>query len=181
MKLKELLDKTSYSFVKIGSESGFVYCGVPDEDEIAKVSMEECAKLTKSIGECVRSLVDCENPLVDRVCSATNSELKKFLELRGELRGIEDYDQLSRAVRKRNKVVLYNFISKRASAVKRIQDLAKDLAPWIGLLEREVVESYESFSEPDTLIIIVEGHERGLYWDRAEYENGVASDEDTDV
>ena len=54
MTLRELLEKNNnakrpYKYVKIGSQTNFMYCGVPDVDEICKISEQQREKLTNEI------------------------------------------------------------------------------------------------------------------------------------
>ena len=64
--------------------------------------------------------------------------------------------------------------------LKKLRDYAKRFSPWVGLLDRKVLTMYESVTEEDTLIIIVEGNEVGKFWTTSEYVNGVSEEDEED-
>ena len=69
-------------------------------------------------------------------------------------------------------------LNEELKSIRQIEGKAKNLEPWIGLLDRKVKQKYKSVYEKSTLIIVIEGTENGTYWTRDEYERGVAFSDD---
>ena len=93
----------------------------------------------------------------------------------------EGAETLSRFARKKVQEEFARLLNEELKSIRQIEGKAKNLEPWIGLLDRKVKQKYKSIRERSTLIIIIEGAENGTYWTRDEYERGVQfTDEDED-
>ena len=169
MTLKEQLQKLKVN-VKIGANSGFLYCGTYNEgtiDTLNSISIREKEKIKREIKQKGAYLdnfdsiwdkelrIRFENfektkKLNDENSYVTEAEAK---EIRKEWK--KDREENFRITKKR-----YNLITEYIKAFKYLPD-------------REIKEMYDSIdvSEPQgTKIIIVDGIEKGLYWLTSEYQ-----------
>jgi len=183
MTLRELLEKNNnakrpYKYVKIGSQTNFMYCGVPDMDEICKISEQQREKLTNEIVGKLHRTQKLGDVVVEGINRVNAKEVRDFIFRNGVMRE-EGAETLSRFARKKVQEEFARLLNEELKSIRQIEGKAKNLEPWIGLLDREVKQKYKSIRERSTLIIIIEGAENGTYWTRDEYERGVQfTDED---
>lgn len=185
MTLRELLEKNNnakrpYKYVKIGSATNFMYCGVPDVDEICKISERQREKLTNEIVGKLHRTQKLGDVVVDGINRVNAKEVRDFIIRNGVMRE-EGAETLSRFARKKVQEEFARLLNEELKSIRSVESKAKVLEPWIGLLDRKVKQKYKSIRERSTLIIIIEGTENGTYWTRDEYERGVQlTDEDED-
>ena len=185
MTLRELLEKNNnakrpYKYVKIGSQTNFMYCGVPDMDEICKISEQQREKLTNEIVGKLHRTQKLSDVVVEGINRVNAKEVRDFI-IRNGVMHEEGAETLSRFARKKVQEEFARLLNEELKSIRQIENKAKNLEPWIGLLDRKVKQKYKSIREKSTIIIIIEGTENGTYWTRDEYERGVQfSDEDED-
>ncbi len=185
MTLRELLEKNDnskrpYKYVKIGSQTNFMYCGVPDVDKICEVSEQQREKLTNEIVGKLHRTQKLSEVVVEGVNRVNTKEIRDFITRNGVMHE-EGVETLSRFARKKVQEEFARLLNEELKSIRQIEGKAKVLEPWIGLLDRKVKQKYKSIRERSTLIIIIEGAENGTYWTRDEYERGVQlTDEDED-
>ena len=185
MTLRELLEKNSeskrpYKYVKIGSQTNFMYCGVPDVNEICKISEQQREKLTNEIVGKLHRAQKLGDVVVEGVNRVNGKEVRDYVRRNGTT-SEEGVDALSQFARKKVREEFARLLNEELKSIRQIEGKAKNLEPWIGLLDRKVKQKYKSIRERSTLIIIIEGAENGTYWTRDEYERGVQlTDEDED-
>ena len=179
MRLKEALKKVITKYVKVGSHTAFMYCGVPDEAEIARVSEEERIKLTAEISNKLKKLSELDSVIADIVSRIATKQIRSYKDRNGEFSD-KSADTIAIYTRRQVKYEFAKLLEKELYAIGRVKDRAKDLTPWVALLDREVKETYRSDAEPDTTIIIIDGSEKGLYWTVEEYQRGIGAEDDDD-
>ena len=183
MTLRELLEKNNnakrpYKYVKIGSQTNFMYCGVPDVDKICEVSEQQREKLTNEIVGKLHRTQKLSEIVVEGINRVNAKEVRDFITRNGVMHE-EGAETLSRFARKKVQDEFARLLNEELKSIRQIEGKAKNLEPWIGLLDRKVKQKYRSIRERSTLIIIIEGAENGTYWTRDEYERGVQfTDED---
>lgn len=166
MTLKEQLKELQGYVVKVGAAVNFVYCGKCDEnvfDEITKVSDWE---------------IDHLNELIDLLNEHLNNFDKCWSGIQKER--LKRYKNAHKRVTKK---MILELIEKTEedkkkdlkNSVKRYGELCKQAAKFTPFLTREVTNVYDSTSkyEPNTKIIIINGEEKGRFWNVAEYQAGV--------
>lgn len=182
MTLRELLDKNDnskrpYRYVKIGSATNYMYCGVPDVNKICEVSEQQREKLTNEIVGKLHRTQKLGDVVVEGVNRVNAKEIRDFIIRNGVMH--EEYaETLSRYARKKVHEEFARLLNEELKSIRAVENKAKILEPWIGLLDRKVKQKYKSIREKSTLIIIIEGTENGTYWTRDEYERGVAFSDD---
>ena len=185
MTLRELLEKNNnakrpYKYVKIGSQTNFMYCGVPDMNKICEVSEQQREKLTNEIVGKLHRTQKLGDVVVEGINRVNAKEVRDFI-IRNGVMHEEGAETLSRFARKKVQEEFARLLNEELKSIRQIEGKAKNLEPLIGLLDREVKQKYKSIRERSTLIIIIEGAENGTYWTRDEYERGVQfTDEDED-
>lgn len=185
MTLRELLEKNNnakrpYKYVKIGSQTNFMYCGVSDVNKICEVSEQQREKLTNEIVGKLHRTQKLGDVVVEGINRVNAKEVRDFI-IRNGVMHEEGAETLSRFARKKVQEEFARLLNEELKSIRQIEGKAKNLEPWIGLLDRKVKQKYKSIRERSTLIIIIEGAENGTYWTRDEYERGVQfSDEDED-
>ena len=182
MTLRELLEKNNnskrpYKYVKIGSQTNFMYCGVPDVNEICKISEQQREKLTNEIVGKLHRTQKLSDVVVEGINRVNAKEIRDFIHRNGVMHE-EDAETLSRFARKKVQDEFVRLLNEELKSIRSIESKAKVLEPWIGLLDRKVKQNYKSIREKSTLIIIIEGTENGTYWTRDEYERGAGFSDD---
>ena len=183
MTLRELLEKNNnakrpYKYVKIGSATNFMYCGVPDVNKICEVSEQQREKLTNEIIGKLHRTQKLGDVVVEGINRVNAKEVRDFI-IRNGVMHEEGAETLSRFARKKVQEEFARLLNEELKSIRQIEGKAKNLEPWIGLLDRKVKQKYKSIRERSTLIIIIEGAENGTYWTRDEYERGLQfTDED---
>lgn len=156
--------------IKVGAKNGtsFIFCG-PVCELFANLSNLELEHYTKSVKSISKQQIKMDN-LLNSFPTPESYSRKIYEESDGT--DIGTFEGWEEAVRKhfkllhRNKQQLIGMESKHENRVP--------------FRNRKIVDMYTSISEPDVWIFLIEGSEKGSYWDRHEYVNGVNEDEDED-
>ena len=168
MTLKEQLQKLKVN-VKIGANSGFLFCGTYDEDTIDTlnaISIREKEKIKREIKQKSSYLKDFDT-IWDKELRVRYENLEKAKKMDDKNAKVTkaEIEEIREAWVK-DKENNYNLTKKR-------YDLISDYIKTFQYLpDREVKEIYDTIdvSEPKgTKIIIVDGIEKGAYWLTTEY------------
>ncbi len=168
MTLKEQLQKLKVN-VKIGANSGFLFCGTYDEDTIDTlnaISLREKEKIKREIKQ-KKDYLDNFDKIWDKELRIRYEDLEKAKKMDDENAKVTkaEINEIREAWVK-DKETNYNITKKR-------YDLITDyIKAFQYLPDREVKEIYDTIdvSEPKgTKIIIVDGLEKGAYWLTTEY------------
>ena len=168
MTLKEQLQKLKVN-VKIGANSGFLFCGTYDEDTIDTlnaISIREKEKIKREIKQKSSYLKDFET-IWDKELRIRYENLEKAKKMDDKNAKVTKVEiEEIREAWVKDKENNYNLTKKR-------YDLISDYIKTFQFLpDREVKEIYDTIdvSEPKgTKIIIVDGLEKGAYWLTTEY------------
>ena len=168
MTLKEQLQKIKVN-VKIGANSGFLFCGTYDEDTIDTlnaISISEKEKIKREIKQKSSYLKDF-NSIWDKELRIRYENLEKAKKMDNENAKVTkaEIEEIREAWVK-DKETNYNLTKKRYDLISEYIKTFKYLP------DREVKEIYDTIdvSEPKgTKIIIVDGIEKGAYWLTTEY------------
>lgn len=168
MTLKEQLQKLKVN-VKIGANSGFLFCGTYDEDTIDTlnaISIIEKDKIKREIKQKSIYLKDFDK-IWDKELRSRYENLEKSKKLDDENAIVtkEEIKEIREAWEK-EKETNYKITKKRYDLI------TKYIKTFQLLPDREVKEIYDTIdaSEPKgTKIIIVDGIEKGAYWLTTEY------------
>jgi len=168
MTLKEQLQKLKVN-VKIGANSGFLFCGTYDEDTIDTlnaISIREKEKIKREIKQKSSYLKDFET-IWDKELRVRYENLEKSKKMDDKNAKVTKVEiEEIREAWVKDKETNYNLTKKR-------YDLISDYIKTFQYLpDREVKEIYDTIdvSEPKgTKIIIVDGLEKGAYWLTTEY------------
>ena len=168
MTLKEQLQKLKVN-VKIGANSGFLFCGTYDEDTIDTlnaISIREKEKIKREIKQKSSYLKDFET-IWDKELRVRYENLEKAKKMDDKNARVTktEIEEIRKAWVK-DKETNYNITKKR-------YDLISDyIKKFQYLPDREVKEIYDTIDNSElkgTKIIIVDGLEKGEYWLTTEY------------
>lgn len=168
MTLKEQLQKLKVN-VKIGANSGFLFCGTYDEDTIDTlnaISICEKEKIKREIKQKSSYLKDFET-IWDKELRVRYENLEKAKKMDDKNAKVTkaEIEEIREAWVK-DKENNYNLTKKRYDLISEY------IKTFQYLPDREVKEIYDTIdvSEPNgTKIIIVDGIEKGAYWLTTEY------------
>lgn len=168
MILKEQLQKLKVN-VKIGANSGFLFCGIYDEDTIDTlnaISIREKEKIKREIKQKSSYLKDFET-IWDKELRVRYENLEKAKKMNDKNAKVTkaEIEEIREAWVK-DKENNYNLTKKRYDLISEY------IKTFQFLPDREVKEIYDTIdvSEPKgTKIIIVDGIEKGAYWLTTEY------------
>lgn len=168
MTLKEQLQKLKVN-VKIGANSGFLFCGTYDEDTIDTlnaISIREKDKIKREIKQKSSYLKDFET-IWDKELRVRYENLEKAKKMDDKNAKVTkaEIEEIRKSWVK-DKENNYNLTKKRYDLISEY------IKTFQFLPDREVKEIYDTIdvSEPKgTKIIIVDGIEKGAYWLTAEY------------
>lgn len=168
MTLKEQLQKLKVN-VKIGANSGFLFCGTYDEDTIDTlnaISIREKEKIKREIKQKSSYLKDFET-IWDKELRVRYENLEKAKKMDDKNAKVTkaEIEEIREAWVK-DKENNYNLTKKRYDLISEY------IKTFQYLPDREVKEIYDTIdvSEPKgTKIIIVDGIEKGAYWLTTEY------------
>lgn len=168
MTLKEQLQKLKVN-VKIGANSGFLFCGTYDEDTIDTlnaISIREKEKIKREIKQKSSYLKDF-NTIWDKELRVRYENLEKAKKMDDKNAKVTkaEIEEIREAWVK-DKENNYNLTKKRYDLISEY------IKTFQFLPDREVKEIYDTIdvSEPKgTKIIIVDGIEKGAYWLTTEY------------
>lgn len=154
--------------IKVGAKNGtsFIFCG-PVCELFANLSNLELEHYTKSVKSISKQQIKMDN-LLNSFPTFESYSRKVYEESDGT--DIGTFEGWEEAVRKHFKLLQRNkqqLIGMEAKHENRVP-----------LRNRKIVDMYTSISEPDVWIFLIEGSEKGNYWNRHEYVNGVNEDED---
>lgn len=172
MKLRETLKNFKGEKVKIGSSSSFVFCGMVDDDitatldVLSQYEMQKklkayelrtkksrvgfCQLWAKKMNEGLRTL-RMQSRVEGWTKEQHEAKVKEF---------IKDFDEQKKADQER----------------RQSGEAAREyFKAWVGFLDRNVKEEYESME--GGYIIIIDGNEIGEYWTYEEYERRWKDDE----
>ena len=168
MTLKEQLQKLKVN-VKIGANSGFLFCGTYDEDTLDTlnaISIREKEKIKREIKQKSSYLKDFET-IWDKELRVRYENLEKAKKMDNKNAKVTkaEIEEIREAWVK-DKENNYNLTKKRYDLISEY------IKTFQYLPDREVKEIYDTIdvSEPNgTKIIIVDGIEKGAYWLTTEY------------
>ena len=168
MTLKEQLQKLKVN-VKIGANSGFLFCGTYDEDTLDTlnaISIREKEKIKREIKQKSSYLKDFET-IWDKELRVRYENLEKAKKMDNKNAKVTkaEIEEIREAWVK-DKENNYNLTKKRYDLISEY------IKTFQYLPDREVKEIYDTIdvSEPKgTKIIIVDGIEKGAYWLTTEY------------
>lgn len=168
MTLKEQLQKLKVN-VKIGANSGFLFCGTYDEDTIDTlnaISIREKEKIKREIKQKSSYLKDFDTIWDEelRVRYENLEKAKKMDDKNAKVTKAEIKEIREEWVK--DKEANYNITKKRYDLISEY------IKTFQYLPDREVKDIYDTIDnlEPKgTKIIIVDGIEKGAYWLTAEY------------
>ena len=164
--VKQIDDKNT--IVKIGAKRGtsFIFCG-PVKELAAGMSELELEHFTKSVKAIAKQKIKIDNMLSS--FPTLESYSRNVYE---ESSGVDigTFEGWEEAVRKHFKLL--------QRSKQRLIGMEARHSNRIPLKNRTIVDVYPSIVEPNTWIFIIEGFEKGNYWDRHEYVNGVSEDEE---
>jgi hypothetical protein len=168
MTLKEQLQKLKVN-VKIGANSGFLFCGTYDEDTIDTlnaISIREKEKIKREIKQKSSYLKDFET-IWDKELRVRYENLEKAKKMDDKNAKVTKVEiEEIREAWVKDKETNYNLTKKRYDLISEY------IKTFQFLPDREVKEIYDTIdvSEPKgTKIIIVDGIEKGAYWLTTEY------------
>lgn len=177
MTLKEKLESLDCANVKIGAQTNFIYCGEPDADVIQALSDEKRVEQIEIIQKALENLSNIDGQMKTDIKSATRSYLRESYRRWNYERVMRDdgtiTDDAANSVARKVGDSLDNFFHRKKVTLEKFRRAIEKISPWIALLDRQVLESYWSVDEPDTLIILIEGSEVGKFWTTQEYKRGV--------
>lgn len=168
MTLKEQLQKLKVN-VKIGANSGFLFCGTYDEDTIDTlnaISIREKEKIKREIKQKSSYLKDFET-IWDKELRVRYENLEKTKKIDDKNAKVTKTEiKEIREAWAKDKENNYNLTKKRYDLISEY------IKTFQYLPDREVKDIYDTIDnlEPKgTKIIIVDGIEKGAYWLTAEY------------
>lgn len=170
-KLERMIPRNIY--VKIGSNSGFIYCEKCDEniiETITRISQDYYFGLLDKIQKIEHYLSEFDN-LWDNRIELLLRQWIKSREKQPTARMIEKFKEKLEIKKQKD-------LNQKITFLKKVQEEEKQFTPF---LERKVLKTYDSwfdeFYHGKTKIIIFEGKERGPFWSIDEYREGVTEDE----
>ena len=169
--LGEIIKDYEGKKVKIGSLSGFFFCGRVTEDFSSKLN-ELSSKIYAALGERIatykKHLSYNEKLLSEYRMSLRDKkrQLKKW-------EGNKNHEEIlsDRIARLEESIAAKKKYSRTLKGV--ISACTEKLGAFSPLTDREVREIYSSILHKDVTIILVEGEEVGKYWDIDECESDV--------
>ena len=146
------------TILKIGSNhsSGFIHCYYLNDLTIERIDNES-----------KNYLAYLKRRLYRKKTSLKKLPTDKEKALQKELKKCENHEERYKVFEK-NEIL---FKKREKSLIKNIDSLTKQIARFTPYLTRKVIKAYSSDEvyEPNTLIIIIEGSEKGDYWNIDEY------------
>lgn len=185
--------------VKVGADNGisFIYCDIlPDGAEIIKIFEKLDAEYLKRLKDIqqkdIATLKSMEATIGNRKKMQAKDIYKKLVD--DAISIVPDIDKIDINELMAKIDDYYDQYRKHHTnrLMKKIRKQNEQITHWIPLLQREVTIIRKSVKNDETILmnnpknlraIIIEyaGEEKGPYWDRYEYINGVQEDEeDTD-
>lgn len=172
--LREVLEKYEGQNVKIGSQSGYMYCGPADASVVQNVSDVERQNILDRMCSYIDRIARTDELVEKEVGHKVSATIRKLWVLPNK-----DINVFSGTARKAAMDAMHSQMKERQDDVKKLRECMNRLSPWVGLLDREVLEVWNSIDEPGTKNIKVEGEESGKYWTTEEYQTGdIQEDED---
>lgn len=156
------------TIIKVGAKKGtsFIFCG-PAKELARSMSELELEHYTKSVKAISKQKIKIDNMLGS--FPTLESYSRNVYE---ESSGVDigTFEGWEEAVRKHFKLL--------QRSKQRLIGMEARHSNRIPLKNRTIVDIYPSITEPNTWIFLIEGFEKGNFWDRNEYVNGVSEDED---
>lgn len=179
MTLKECLEKYHGRNVKVGSATGYMYCGIADIDMVLEASELERNNLLRKCHECTDRIIRMDELMRREIGNRVSAVVRDMLR---DMRSIpsEDDKKVWYAARKAVAHAVFDQQEARHNDIDKLGEYMKKLSPWVGLLDREVIEIWDSFDEPGTKNIKIEGDENGRYWTTKEYQSGYVQEDEGD-
>lgn len=164
--VKRIDDKNT--IVKVGAKRGtsFIFCG-PINELNSSLSNLELDYFTKSVKDIAKQKIKIDNMISS---FPTPESYSRNVYEKSSGVDIGTFEGWEEAVKKHFKLLQRN--KQRLIGMEARHDNR------IPLKNRTIVDIYPSIAEPNTWIFIIEGFEKGNYWDRHEYVNGVSEDEE---
>ena len=153
MKLKELIADTDFPNVKVGANSGYIYCGKSDIDAIQVASDWKKKEIIRILGDSFVAIDSAEDAVMDSLNEILTDVAKDV--------SLSEIDNARKTLRIKRDILRVE--------INRLQKNIDSILPWIDLPEREVKETFRSIDERDTLNIIVDGNVKGNFWTTEEY------------
>lgn len=173
--LKECLEKYHDRNVKIGSATGYMYCGIADIETVLHVSELERNKVLDRVHDCIDKIIRLDEMCEREIGSRVGAVVREMRHL-----PYEEDNKVGIAARKAAISAVHSQFEARHNDVEKLRDNMAKLSPWVALLDREVIEVWDSFDEPGTKNIKIEGDENGKYWTTHEYESGIVPEDEED-
>lgn len=152
---------------KIGfaNGSGFIFCGRLEDDTMTELK-ETCAKIKASWEKSLNKSINALPKLCKRI---EDTEISL-----NDPHYFDNYKEEEREDKKKEMEEMLEKMKKRKESLKTsIPTFTSRIDNCVPLIERNVVDIYHSVIT-DAVIVLIEGEEVGMYWDKAEYENGGA-------
>ncbi len=173
MVLKELLEQFKGRIVKIGTGCGFIYCDTSSGQtyaELEDMGKEVFREMKKRKADLEEKLSDYENFWNNLVQSREAAFKRRCVQSCYTPSMVTNLHYRLEKQLEKDKVKI------KKDWEKEVEHLALSIEGFTPFVEREVREYYRSFTEPDMfnpngMIIIIEGEERGKYWTSEEYIN----------
>lgn len=156
------LDEQGVQKVKLGSESGFVYCGKIKYPIVAMLSARTKATIERDLKKRLRFAENYSEFCKKQIPKEVFKYMEAWLETHD---GKPDGETM---LRWWHKAEVFCEEQKKMCA-NSAANLKKRLDKWVDFPDRNVREVYKSETEPGVVIVIMDGGEKGEYWT---YEEG---------
>lgn len=171
MTLRQVLNNNMGNVVKVGADTGFIYCDTVTEETIEII--DEIAAKTRSKRS--SELRWKENRLKtfdawwkgerEKQMNAFRKQKEddKYLAKKNKTKPL-----ITKTIKQFSKELTQQKLARKENLKNFVAYETKYLGNWIRYTSREVKKTYDSVDE-DALIIIFEGDEAGKYWTSKEY------------
>lgn len=152
MKLYEVLEPGKR--YKVGAREAFIWCGIFSAEGEAELKEESTANLKTVEKQLRKDKIYIQRSTENPVRAVKTIMTARHLYVRDNLTSDEAEAELKAKLRK---------------ARRRVKKYQKRIDEWIPIMFRDVKEAFTSQADSDVTIVLVQGYERGKYWDEAEY------------
>lgn len=179
--LRNELKKHRGHLVKVGVASGFIYIHEVDDstlDDIKTINEAYRENMRMLIASNKKALETYETTYYKRYARAKEAKREGWTKMSyGKRQKLSDvsirkYKKLLNTTQREREEHVADIKSKHLSRKRRYEYHLKNDLP---MLDREVLDVYSSFEDPDVVIIKIEGVEEGAYWFPHEFEKAKAS------
>lgn len=156
--------------IKLGSGAGFVYCGKLDKQIQSKISRLSIASKNGAERDIKRKQEFLKN-YIDWRKHTIAKQVGKHIENCDVCPPPEKFVAWYKAAERFCE-------NEKHLAEVRIVNLTRRLENWVDFPAREIKEIYPSQTEPNCMIVIMDGEETGQYWTIREYETGEVDEDE---